>query len=441
MHGNRIPAPIRAVRPRSRPVCARGRTALAALLAAVSGAIAFAAAGGAAAAASGLPALQRVLGRQLARAGSGSSAYVYDLSARQTLFSARASVARPPASLEKLYTATTALERLGPSARLATSVLGTGTLSPEGVWEGSLYLRGGGDPTFGSSAFIRSHYGGIGASVSALADQLARAGGIREITGSIEGDESYLDALRGEPSSGYAADPFLEGSLGALAFNRGERGSAGGVHAPAAYAARQLWAALRGTGVRIDGSTGSAVTPAAARPLASVRSPTIAQLLGLMLPSSDNFFAETLIKDLGARFGGAGTTAAGAAVVRATMAASFGLRPQVVDGSGLSRSDRTSTLQLARLLIALASRPLGAVLRGDLAVAGRTGTLAHRMRGTAAAGRCQAKTGTLIGASNLAGYCQSTRGHLLVFAFFDDGIAVELAHAVQDRMAIALAAY
>ena len=63
------------------------------------------------------------------------------------------------------------------------------------------------------------------------------------------------------------------------------------------------------------------------------------------------------------------------------------------------------------------------------------------MRGTAAAGRCQAKTGTLIGASNLAGYCQSTRGHLLVFAFFDDGIAVELAHAVQDRMAIALAAY
>ena len=66
---------------------------MAALLAAVSGAIAFAAAGGAAAAASGLPALQRVLGRQLARAGSGSSAYVYDLSARQTLFSARASVA------------------------------------------------------------------------------------------------------------------------------------------------------------------------------------------------------------------------------------------------------------------------------------------------------------------------------------------------------------
>ena len=406
----------------------------------LSGAAAFAVSGGAAAASS-LSALQGGLSRQLALAGSGSSAYVYDLSAREALFSERAAVPRPPASVEKLYTATTALERLGPSARLSTSVLGTGALAPEGVWEGSLYLRGGGDPTFGGPAFIRSHYGGMGASVSALASQLARTDGIREVTGSIEGDESYLNSLRGEPSSGYAPDLFLEGTLSALAFNRGESGSLGGPHAPAAYAARQLWAALRQAGVRIDGSVGSAVTPIAARTLASVGSPTLAQLLGLMLPASDNFFAETLIKDLGARFGGAGTTAAGAAVIRATISASFGLRPRVVDGSGLSHADRTSTYQVAGLLTALASSPLGAVLRGDLAVVGHTGTLAHRMRGTVAAGRCQAKTGTLIGVSNLAGYCRSARGHLLVFAFFNDGIAIEFAHAVQDRMAIALAGY
>jgi serine-type D-Ala-D-Ala carboxypeptidase/endopeptidase (penicillin-binding protein 4) len=402
--------------------------------------MAFAATGGGAAAAS-LSGLQGALSRQLARAGSGSSAYVYDLSARRALFSERATVARPPASVEKLYTAAAALARLGPSARLSTAVLGTGTLAPEGVWEGSLYLRGGGDPTFGSSAFIRTHYGGMGASVSALASQLVRAYGIREVTGSIEGDESYLNSLRGEPASGFAPDPFLEGTLSALAFNRGESGPEGGSHAPAAYAAHQLSAALRHAGVRIDGSVGSAVTPIAARPLASVDSPTLAQLLGLMLPPSDNFFAETLIKDLGARFGGAGSTAAGAAVIRATISASFGLHPHVVDGSGLSRADRTSTYQVASLLMALAPSPLGAVLHGDLAVAGRTGTLAHRMRGTGAAGRCQAKTGTLIGVSNLVGYCQSARGHLLVFAFFNDGIAIEFAHAVQDRMAIAIAGY
>ena len=395
----------------------------------------------AAAAATNLTGVQSALSRQLARAGSGSSASVYDLTAHQPLFSQRATVLRPPASVEKLYTATTALERLGPNARLSTAVLGMGTLAAEGVWQGSLYLRGGGDPTFGSWAFIRRHYGGAGASVSALASRLVRALGLREITGSIEGDESYLNTARGEPSSGFASDPFLEGSLSGLAFDRGASGSERGQHAPAAYAARQLAAALRRAGVKLDGSTGAAATPPGARTLAVVRSPTLAQLLGLMLPPSDNFFAETLIKDLGARFGGAGSTGAGAAVVRETIAALFGLHPQVIDGSGLSPQDRTTAQEITDLLVALAPTPVGATLRGDLAVAGRTGTLAHRMRGTGAAGRCRAKTGTLAGASNLAGYCQSATGHMLAFAFFTDGIAIELAHAVQDGMAIALAGY
>src|SRR5205085_1629589 len=124
---------------------------------------------------------------------------------RQALFSERASVMRPPASVEKLYTATAALALMGPTARLSTSVLGIGQLSVGGAWEGDLYLHGGGDPTFGSSAFIRSHYGGLGASVSALAYQLRHAG-IRSVSGSIIGDESLLDARRGEPSSGYAFD-------------------------------------------------------------------------------------------------------------------------------------------------------------------------------------------------------------------------------------------
>jgi serine-type D-Ala-D-Ala carboxypeptidase/endopeptidase (penicillin-binding protein 4) len=388
-----------------------------------------------------LAALQAQLARQSAIAGSQSGAYVYDLQAGQVLFSARAEVKRPPASVEKLYTATTALERMGPGARLSTAVLGTGTLAPGGVWQGNLYLRGGGDPTFGSYAFIRSHYGGVGANVSALVTQLVRGGGIRALSGSIVGDESDWDSLRGEPSSGFAFDPELEGNLSALAFNRGETGAQKGPHAPAAYAARELWAALRRAGVKIAGPVRTGATPHSAVSLAAVSSPTLAQLLGLMLPPSDNFFAETLLKDLGARFGNAGSTAAGAGVVQDTIAADFGLQPQVVDGSGLSRADKTSPLQVASLLAALYPTQVGAALRSHLAVAGRSGTLEHRMRSSAAAGRCQAKTGTLIGASNLAGYCRSVSGRTLVFAFFDDGIEVELARAVQDQMAIALASY
>jgi D-alanyl-D-alanine carboxypeptidase/D-alanyl-D-alanine-endopeptidase (penicillin-binding protein 4) len=392
-----------------------------------------------ASASAGLAGLQSDLGHELALAGAHSGAYVYDVTTKQPLFSQRATTFRPPASVEKLYTSVAALQRMGASARLSTTVLGTGHLAPGGVWEGSIFLHGGGDPTFGSSSFIRAHYGGEGASVSTLVYQLVRIDGIHHITGSIEGDESYLDSLRGEPSSNYSPDPFLEGTLSGLAFDRGASGTERGRHGPAAFAAHRLWATLKAGGVTIGGPVGAAPTPAGATPLAQVQSPTIAQLLGLMLPPSDNFFAETLVKDLGAGFAGAGSTAAGASVVAQTIATLLGIHPHVVDGSGLSEADRTSPYEVAALLVQLAPTSIGAVLREHMAVAGRTGTLARRMRGTAAAGHCQGKTGTLTGVSNLVGYCQSPGGHLLAFAIFTDGISTEAAHIFQDHMAITIA--
>jgi len=385
--------------------------------------------------------LQADIGRQLALAGRHNGAYIYDLSAKQPLFSLRASTMRPPASVQKLYTATAALALIGPTATLSTTVLGVGQMAPGGVWEGDLYLRGGGDPTFGSSAFIRNHYGGLGASVTRLASQLVRITGIHSVTGRILGDESFLDSRRGEPSSGYRPDPFLGGMLSALAYDRGSTGSQTGAHAPAAYAARALWGALRSYGVTIAGGYGAASTPLGSIQLAAVQSPPLSQLLGLTLPPSDNFFAEMLLKDLGARFGGAGSTAAGARVVGDEIASLLGIRPRVLDGSGLSESNRTSPYQVTDMLAALSSTQIGAVLREDLAVAGRTGTLALRMRRTAAAGRCQGKTGTLTGVSNLAGYCLAANGHTIAFAIFTDGIATTAAHIFQDHIAVTIASY
>jgi D-alanyl-D-alanine carboxypeptidase/D-alanyl-D-alanine-endopeptidase (penicillin-binding protein 4) len=394
-----------------------------------------------AATAGSLAGLQADLSHQLALAGPADGAYVYDLTTHQALFSERASTLRPPASVEKLYTATTALERMGPTAHLSTTVYGIGQLAPGGVWEGSLYLRGGGDPTFGSTGFIRSHYSGIGASVSTLVTQLVHTDGIHRVTGSVYGDESYFDSLRGEPSSDYAPDPFLEGTLSGLAFNRGAEGSERGPHAPAGYAARALWGALKGDGVSIAGHPAAATTPAGATQLAQVASPTVTQLLGLMLPPSDNFFAETLVKDLGALYGGAGTTTAGAGVVREAIGSLLGIHPEVVDGSGLSEADKTSPYEVADLLVEIASNPIGPVLRDSMAVAGRTGTLSERMRDTGAAGRCEGKTGTLTGVSNLVGYCTAADGHTLAFAIFTDGIATETAHVFQDHMTITVADY
>ena len=385
-------------------------------------------------------ALSAQLSHELSTAGSQSGAYVYDLTTATPLFAERSEVARAPASVEKLYTSATALELMGPAATLSTTVLGVGHLGANGVWDGSLYLRGGGDPTFGSTSFIDGHYYGQGAPVSVLAEQLVKTDGIRSVTGSVYGDESYLDSLRGEPSSDYLFDPFLEGVLSSLAFNRGETGAEKGPHAPAEYAALQLRGALRSAGATVHGG-GAATTPVGATLLATVNSPPLTTLLGLMLPPSDNFFAETLVKDLGARYGGAGTTATGAAVVRATLASHFDIHPSVVDGSGLSRSDHTSPLQVVTLLSDLSHSPLGTTLRKDLAVAGESGTLSERMRGTPAAGHCQAKTGTLTGASNLAGYCQAANGNVLAFAIFNDGIETGTAHLVQDNMVVTLARY
>lgn len=384
-------------------------------------------------------ALSGQLTHELALAGGASGAYVYDLNTSTPLFSERATTARPPASVEKLYTAATALELMGPTATLSTTVLGAGHMGPNGRWEGDLYLHGGGDPTFGSSIFDSLHYGGQGATVQTLAAQLAHTDGIRSVTGAVNGDESWFDSRRGEPASGYGFDPDLEGVLSGLSFNRGETGSHGGAHAPAAYAALQLRGALRAQHVTVH-SGAAATAPAGATVLATADSPTLARLLGLTLPPSDNFFAETLLKDLGALYGGAGTTRAGATVVRRTVAR-FHIHPHLLDGSGLSHADHTTPFEVVSMLAQLAHTPLGTTLRKELAVAGHSGTLSERMRGTAASGRCQAKTGTLVGVSNLAGYCQSKSGDILAFAFFTDGIETERAHTIQDAMTIALARY
>ena len=96
-------------------------------------------------------------------------------------------------------------------------------------------------------------------------------------------------------------------------------------------------------------------TPAGATLLASVQSPPLVDADPLTNTPSDNYLAETLLKDIGARLGGAGTTAAGAAVVRAELLSKFGISPRLNDGSGLSRYDLTSPPQVVTVLKAMAT--------------------------------------------------------------------------------------
>lgn len=380
----------------------------------------------------------RLVASGLARAGGVSGGYVLDTTTGRVLAAVRADVTRSPASVEKLYTTSTALLRFGPSATLQTRVLGAGTLDAgTGAWDGDLYLHGGGDPTFGSSAFDRSAYG-TGATVAALAASV-RAAGIRSVTGHVLGDESWFDRLRGGPASGYGLDLDIGGPLSGLLYDRGLANASGSAlqRQPALFAAQQLTLALRSAGVSVRrGVTGTGTAPAGAAQLAAVDSPPLATLVRLTLVPSDNLLAEMLLKDVGARFGGGGSTTAGAAVVLRTIARAFHVHPRIVDGSGLSRVDHTSPHQVVLLLSAMRAN---AALRAALPVAGRTGTLADRMHGTRAQGRCEAKTGTLSNVSALAGYCTAANGHLLAFTFIENGVYTPTAKAAEDRLAIALA--
>lgn len=390
--------------------------------------------------------LRRALKRDMGQIGGQSGAFVLDLNTGATLFADNATVGRLPASVQKLYTTATVLERFGPAARLRTEVWGRGRLGPRGVWHGTLYLKGGGDPTFGWASFDHSAYGATGATVQQLVTNLIQSSGITSVDGTIVGDGTYFDSFRSTAESDYRPDVYMTGELSGLAFDRGFANFTGTEYQPhpVLYAADQFAAALRMAGVQVPQSTvvttGRAPTGPQVRQLAVVRSPRMAKLIALTNTPSDNFLAEMLLKGLGARFGTGGTTAAGVAVVRSELSRVFGLRPRFNDGSGLSYADSTTPHQVVTLLQAMAGNQ---VFRQSLAVGGRTGTLEYEMQGTAAQGRCQGKTGTLHSVADLSGYCRARDGHTLAFAILANAVDnPDSVHSIEGNdMAPVLASY
>jgi serine-type D-Ala-D-Ala carboxypeptidase/endopeptidase (penicillin-binding protein 4) len=373
-----------------------------------------------------LAATQRLLGREMGHAGSAAGAYVVDVGTGQELYSYNADVERIPASVEKLYTSSAALLRYGAKGRLSTTVLSDGVPDDDGELAGNLVLRGGGDPTFDAP------------DAGTLADRLVRAG-LERIDGQVVGDETVFDAFRGPPSSKYQLTSDV-GPLSALSYNHGRTGRRHPYFqtSPARFTAEAFAKALRHRHVKISGKARAGTAPTGMTPLAHWDSPELATIVKSMNQPSDNYIAEMLVKALGADYGTAGSTQAGAAVVRNAVAR-FKIAPKISDGSGLSRFDRTSPRQIVRLLSGMAGTEQAEAFDASLAVVGRNGTLDKRMRGTAAQDRCHAKTGTLHDVSTLAGYCRTAGGDRVAFAFLMNSTTVWKAHPVQDHMTAALA--
>jgi serine-type D-Ala-D-Ala carboxypeptidase/endopeptidase (penicillin-binding protein 4) len=387
-----------------------------------------------------LVALRKRLAALLAIAGPNSGALVYDISSGTELFASRATVPRAPASVEKLWTTTALMRRLGPTARLQTAILGTGR-ERHGVWHGDLYLRGGGDPTFGDPEFNRVWNQGFGSTPGVLIAQL-RQRGIHRVTGHVYGDESMFDRRRGGLITNYAMDtPDFGGQLSALVYDHGTATDKGDTHSPAVFATRSFVQAMRAAGIQARTGRQARRTPRTADLLATEQSPPLSVMVRLMNVPSDDLFAELFAKQLGVLFGRGGTISDGARVIASTIAADYALHPKILDGSGLSRDDRTSPLQIVELLRDLWHTPAGQELSASLPTMGVNGTVQGIGAKTAAQGRCEAKTGSLDDVTNLAGYCLAKRGDQLAFGIFLDGPDNGEGFALEGRMAAAIARY
>jgi D-alanyl-D-alanine carboxypeptidase/D-alanyl-D-alanine-endopeptidase (penicillin-binding protein 4) len=372
--------------------------------------------------------LQTALARALAVPHvslAATGAVAIDLETGETVYSRNPTLSLLPASNEKLAVTYAALTALGPSFTIETDVLGEGAQTGA-TWQGDLVLKGYGDPTL-SSADLR-----------ALAQQI-RAAGITSVTGSIVGDESWFDTRR--TAAGWKSSFYINESppLSALIVDRGWIGHSTS-HDPALAAAQEFRAALVRAGVRVGGGAVHGSADDAATSLAEVDSPPLSAIVQWMDRVSDNFTAEMLVKQLGAVQADAGTTAAGVGFITGLLEQAgvplAGVR--LVDGSGLSLLDRETPQALAALLTVMWNDPETRwELLSSLPVAARSGTLAHRMLHSAAAGVVRAKTGTTNNASALSGFA----GTRYVFSVLQNGWPVSWtwARRAQDRFATVLA--
>ncbi len=347
-----------------------------------------------------------------------------------------------PASNLKLATSAAVLGRIGLSTRLQTRVFATGALSG-GTLHGSLWLVGGGDPSLSTVPFSRLAFKGASGLVHDLAAAV-RSAGVRRVTGSVFGDESAFDTDRRGPD--WKSDSWMDcPPLSALTVNEDylEFGEFATAPSPALRAAQQLALALRRQGVRIGHPAETGRRPQAAREIASEPSPTMHKLVYEMDQVSDNFFAETLTKDLAVAPGRLGETRTGVGITRRYLH-NLGVDlagARIADGSGLSKLDRISPRQIAGILRRAVDQPYAWFYEHALPLAGATGTLYNRMTSGPAYRNARAKTGTLDGASALSGYVTSRNGRPLVFSMVmnERHINVLAAHALQDRLVQVLA--
>lgn len=414
---------------------------------------------------------------------------VIDVQSGQVLYAYQDNKSMVTGSTLKALTTATALSVLGPDFRFETRLVASGPVR-NGVLEGDLIILGSGDPTLGSDRLRPQD--GLDQLMYDWA-QILKNQGIREIRGSVIGDDSryssqltpgnwgwedmgnyygagasalniaentyrldFSSSAPGSASTILRTDPEMPiffinevvagpNGSGDNAYIYGApytqiryvRGSIppykslfsikGSIPDPALFCAKSLEESLKSCGVTVSGpaSTFRLRALSGKRQATSVstlhthRSAPLSQITQMTNYFSINLYAEALVKEVAAHQGEVATSGDGAAVMKGYWTSrgvsAKGLHPR--DGSGLSANNLVTPAQFTGVLRKVDRGNVGVAFRESLPVAGRSGALKNKMRGTAAEGRVRAKSGYISGVRGYVGYVDLPDGRQLAFAF------------------------
>ena len=168
----------------------------------------------------------------------------------------------------------------------------------------------------------------------------------------------------------------------------------------------------------------------------------LAEIIKVINKSSHNLYAETLAKTLGSETSGEGSVEQGAAASR-SIAEQMGLGElDLADGSGLSRQNEVTPLQVVNLLKYMYEQPYWQIFYNSLAVGGIDGTLGGRFSNPDICGRICAKTGTIGGVSALSGYLTAKNGKMFAFSILVNNMnRAKLARQIEDYICKILVDY
>lgn len=325
-----------------------------------------------------------------------------------------------PASTTKLFTAATALAKLGSNYQFGTTLYTDATLGTQVV--GNVYLKGRADPVLQTT------------DIEKLCDAFVQTG-LKSIQGDIVVDETYFDTVREGPGWMWDDKPFRMSALSIRSVEPDVK-----TDSRAITCGYLLKTTLMQKGIDVMGEVVSGTVPSEANRVATHLSPPLADIIKLMNKPSDNWIAEFLFKTIGAEVKGEpGTWKKGREAVTEFLSEIIDDPPahRFVDGSGLSRYNLLNAELLTKLLVYMSHNfELMPEFMASLPIAGVDGTLRNRMQGMYAEKTLRAKTGTLSGVSALAGYTKTADGEVFAFGILISHYvrSAATARGIQDKI-------